>query len=307
MKTEIIIGTRASKLAEIQARSVLAALTQVHPHLKFIIQKVKTSGDISLGPFKDWTQTGMFVKEIQHALLNSKVDVAVHSLKDLPVQEVEGLQIAAVTERLDPRDVFISRGEKLRQLAAHSTVGTGSPRRIAQLRSYRPDLNVVEIRGNVDSRLKKVFNGTIDGIIVAASAIIRLGWEDRITEYLPLDHFLPQAAQGTLGIEIRADDDEMRNIVAPLNHETTWQCVASERRFLEAMGGGCSQAIACLATVEGDRLSLRGMAVLNERVVYAVEKGDLHQPGKLADDLAQRLSNMGTLSNGGGHIVNGTG
>ncbi len=133
---------------------------------------------MSLDTFGDWTQTGMFVKEIQYALLNGEVDVAVHSLKDLPVQEVEGLQIAAVTERLDPRDVFVSRGETLRQLAAHSTVGTRSPRRIAQVSSYRSGLNVVEIRGNVDSRPKKVFSGTVDGIIVAASAIIRLGWEE---------------------------------------------------------------------------------------------------------------------------------
>ena len=247
MKGRILIGSRGSRLAEIQAGSVLNRLKQIYSDIEFDLLRIKTRGDEQGKiPIDKIDARGVFVKEIQEALLSGRIDIAVHSLKDMPVHSTEGLCLAAVTERLDPRDVFISKGKKLLELPADSVIGTGSPRRVAQLLDYRSDLKVVTIRGNVDTRLKKVSKGEIDGTIIAAAGIIRLGLEGSITEYLPVDHFLPQAAQGVLGIETRANDSEMLEIVRPLHHQQTWQSILAERAFLEAMGGGCSSAVACL-------------------------------------------------------------
>lgn len=296
MKGRILIGSRGSRLAEIQAGSVLNRLKQIYSDIEFELLRIKTRGDEQEKVSVDKINArGVFVKEIQEALLGGGIDIAVHSLKDMPVHNTEGLCLAAVTERLDPRDVFISKGKKLRELPADSVIGTGSPRRAAQLLDYRSDLKVVTIRGNVDTRLKKVSKGEIDGIIIAAAGIIRLGLEGSITEYLPVDHFLPQAAQGVLGIETRANDSEMLEIVSPLHHQQTWQSILAERAFLEAMGGGCSSAVACLGTVTGDTLTLRGMGVSPGGNVYASEKGSIHAPVEVAGIVALKLLSMGAV------------
>ncbi len=296
MKGRILIGSRGSRLAEIQAGLVLNRLKQIYSDVEFDLLRIKTQGDehdkVSINKINT---RGVFVKEIQEALIGGRIDIAVHSLKDMPVHNIEGLCLAAVTERLDPRDVFISKDKKLRELPADSVIGTGSPRRVAQLLHYRSDLKVVTIRGNVDTRLRKVFEGEIDGIIIAAAGILRLGLEDRITEYLPVEHFLPQAAQGVLGIETRVNDSEMLEMVRPLHHGPTWQSIVSERAFLEAMGGGCSAAVACLGTVTGDTLLLRGMGVCPGGNVYASEEGGAHTPEEIAYRLAQKLLAMGAV------------
>jgi len=296
VKKHIIIGSRGSRLAEIQARSVLTRLANIYPDVEFSLTKIATKGDQQkTTPLGRISGYGVFVKELQEALLDGRIDLAVHSLKDMPTQIPQELSLAAVTERLDPRDALVSRGGRLNELAPNSVIGTGSPRRTAQLLAYRSDLRVQGIRGNIDTRLRKVSSGEVDGIIVAAAAMIRLGWEDRITEYLPLDHFLPQAGQGALGLEIRAEDDEMLTLVQPLHHESTWQSVVAERSFVQAMGGGCSAAIAALGTVTGNTLRLQGMAASSNGILYASEEGDVLASEQVAGRLAQRLLAMGAV------------
>lgn len=296
MKKHIIIGARGSRLAEIQARSVLTRLANIYPDVEFSLTKIATKGDQQkTTPLGRISGYGVFVKELQEALLDGRIDLAVHSLKDMPTQIPHQLHLAAVTERLDPRDALVSRGGRLNELAPNSVVGTGSPRRAAQLLAYRSDLRVQGIRGNIDTRLRKVSSGEVDGIIVAAAAMIRLGWEDRITEYLPVAYFLPQAGQGTLGLEIRAGDDEMLTLVQSLHDEITWQSVVAERSFVQAMGGGCSAAIAALGTVVGNTLRLQGMAASSNGILYASEEGDVLASEQVAGRLAQRLLAMGAV------------
>ena len=296
MKKRIIIGSRSSRLAEIQAWSVLTRLANIYPDVEFSLARITTRGDQQKTvPLYRISGYGVFVKEVQEALLDGRIDLAVHSLKDLPIQTPHRLSLAAVTERLDPRDVLVSRGSQLNELAPNSVIGTGSPRRTAQLLAHRSDLKVQGIRGNIDTRLRKVSSGEVDGIIVAAAAMIRLGWEDRITEYLPVEYFLPQAGQGALGIEIRAGAGEMLTLAQPLHHEPTWQSVAAERAFVRALGGGCSAAIASLGTVTGNTLSLQGMAASRDSILYASEEGSALAPEQVAKRLAQRLMEMGAL------------
>lgn len=296
MKKHIIIGSRGSRLAEIQARWVLTTLANIYPNVEFSLTRIATRGDRQKTiPLDRVPGYGVFVKELQEALLDGRIDLAVHSLKDLPVRTPDRLSLAAVTRRLDPRDVLISRSRKLDELAPNSLIGTSSPRRTAQLLVHRPDLKVEGIRGNVDTRLRKVSSGEVDGIIVAAAAMIRLGLEDRITEYLPVEYFLPQPGQGALALEIRADDSEMLTLVQPLHHESTWQSVVAERSFVQAIGGGCSAAVAALGTVTGNTLRLRGMATRNGKPIYASEKGSALAPDEVAKRLAQRLLEMGAV------------
>lgn len=213
----------------------------------------------------------------------------------MPTQIPSGLYLAAVTERLDPRDVLVSRGEKLVELASGAKVGTGSLRRAVQLGVCRPDLEVCSIRGNVDTRLQKVVNGEFDGVILAAAALKRLGWEDRISEYLSTEHFLPAVGQGTLAIETRLDDSEVVNIVVPLNHLPTWQSITAERAFLSALGGGCRAPIAALGTVDGTTLKLEGMVadVRKRKVLHSSEEGSTVAPEELGVSLAQKLLALG--------------
>ena len=222
MTKSVIIGSRSSRLALVQAELVLAQLREANPHLKLSISKIATEGDLSHRlPLDQMGGVGVFVKELEAALLDGRIDIAVHSLKDMPTEIPEGLYLAVVTKRLDPRDILVSRTGKLAELAPGSRIGTGSIRRAVQLIACRPDLEVCPLRGNVNTRLQKVSSGELDGVILAASALIRLGWQERISEYLPLEHFLPPAGQGALGIEIRANDEETRELVLPLNHQPT--------------------------------------------------------------------------------------
>ena len=228
MRDDIIIGSRGSKLALIQAEWVLAKLREYNPELEASIVKIATTGDLEVSTALDkFSGQGIFVKELERALLDNKIDIAVHSLKDMPTEISHGLSLAAVTPRLDPRDVLVSRGEKLTELTTKAKIGTGSLRRAAQLLACRPDLEICQIRGNVDTRLRKVSQGKVDGIILAAAAFIRLGWENKITEYLPVEHFTPSVGQGVLGIEIRIEDKAAASLISCLNHEPTWQCIVA--------------------------------------------------------------------------------
>ena len=290
MKKQIVIGSRGSRLAEIQARSVLEKLGNLYPGVKFSLSKIVTRGDREKTSFlPQISGYGFFVKELEEALLEGRIDIAVHSLKDLPFQTPEKLLLAAITRRLDPRDVLISRRNNLEKLPAGSVVGTGSLRRTVQLKACRSDILVRAIRGNIDTRLRRVSDGEVDAVIIAAAAMIRLGWQDKITEYLSTDCFLPQAGQGALGIEIRSDDEEILALIRLLHHEPTAQIVGAERSLVQTLGGGCSSAIASLGTINGNKLRLRGMITGEGGVVYAAEEGNILNPQEVALRLAEKL------------------
>ncbi len=296
MRRKIIVGTRGSKLALIQAESVMVKIREVATDVEVTISKIITKGDRNRHIQLDrMAGVGIFVKELEEALLGGRIDLAVHSLKDMPTQIPQGLYLAAVTERLDPRDVLVSRGQKLAELASGSRIGTGSLRRAVQLSVCRPDLEVCGIRGNVDTRLRKVTDSEFDGVITAAAAMQRLGWEEKITEYLPLEYFLPAVGQGALVIEARADDKEVTELLAPLNHPQAWQSVTAERAFLEALGGGCRAPIAALGTVKNGTLRLGGMVadVKARKMLHASVEGSALSTEELGTRLAQKLLAMG--------------
>ena len=296
MKRKIIIGSRGSKLALIQAESVAAKIRELNLSLEVGISKIVTRGDRNHHTqFDRMSSIGVFVKEIEEALTNGSIDLAVHSLKDMPTQITQGLCLAAVTERLDPRDVLASRAEILAELPPGSRIGTGSFRRAVQITAYRLDLEVRNIRGNVDTRLRKVAHGEYDGVILAAAALIRLGWEDKISDYLPLEQFLPAVGQGTLGIEIRAGDEEITEIISPVNHLPTWQGITAERAFLSALGGGCRAPIAALGTANGAAMKLEGMVadVSGQKVLRAIGEGGSMEAEQVGLRLAQKMLAMG--------------
>lgn len=295
MSRKIVVGSRGSKLALIQTESIVNRIKEKDPGIEVSIRHIVTRGDRDRHAQLDGMGIGVFVKELEEALLDGRIDLAVHSLKDMPTEIPAGLRLAAILERLDPRDVLVSRGERLAELAAGSRIGTGSLRRVVQLKACRPDLEVCSIRGNVDTRLRKVAGGEFDGVILAAAALKRLGWEDRISEYLPTEHFLPAVGQGALAIETRSDDEEVAEIVAPLNHPPTRQSITAERAFLSALGGGCRAPIAALGTVSGVVLRLEGMVadVRKRKLLCSSEEGDVTAPEELGAKLAQKLLAMG--------------
>ena len=295
MRERIVVGSRGSRLALIQTESVAAKIREVNPHLEVSISRIVTAGDRNRHTPLDQMGTAVFVKELEEALLDNRIDLAVHSLKDVPTELPPGLCLLAVTERLDPRDVLVSTSGRLDELPSSSKIGTSSLRRAVQLARYRPDVEVCDIRGNVDTRLRKVAAGEYHGVILAAAAIMRFGWEDKITEYLSLEHFLPAAGQGALVIEARADDKEVAELIAPLNHLQAWQSVTAERAFLEALGGGCRAPIAVLGMVNNGTLKLEGMVANanGQKVLQASEEGSAISPGVVGARLAKRILVMG--------------
>ena len=296
MREKIIVGSRGSKLAMIQTEFVVSHLKAVLPGIDVSISRIVTGGDRNRNvPLEDMAGIGFFVKELEEALFEKRIDLAVHSLKDVPTEISPELRLVVITERIDPRDVLVSRGEKLSELATGSKIGTGSLRRAVQLSSFRQDLAVSGIRGNVDTRMRKVTSGEYDGVILAAAALHRLGWEDKITEYLSTEYFLPAVGQGALVIEARAEDKELAGMLAPLNHEPTWQSVTAERAFLLALGGGCRAPIAALGTVNGTTLQLEGMVADNKknRILRSSATGSTSEPENLGLRLAKKLFVMG--------------
>jgi hydroxymethylbilane synthase len=258
---KLTIASRGSQLALWQARWVEARLTELGHQCH--IEIIKTTGDkITDTPLAQLgTATGgkgLFTKEIEEAILDGRADLAVHSLKDLPTELPRGLALAAIPEREDPRDALI--GRKLAELEAGETVGTSSLRRAAQLRRLRPDLRLESIRGNVDTRLRKLDEGQYAAIVLASAGLRRLGWADRITEILPPETMCPAVGQGALAIETHADGPA-REACAALDHAPTHAAVAAERAFLRALGGGCQVPIGAHATIEDERLHLRGLVI----------------------------------------------
>ena len=255
--TKLRIGTRGSRLALRQARLVETELRAVFPSLETEITEIRTAGDMNLE--EDISRIGgkgVFVKEIEQSLLSGKTDIAVHSMKDMPSVLPDGLIIGSVLRREDPRDVFVSAdGRTLEQLRGKGRVGTGSIRRRAQLLFRFPDLEVVPIRGNVDTRLRKIFSENLDGIVLAAAGLNRLGLSERITQHLARDYMVPAPCQGIIAIECREDDAETRNFISAIAHPDTGTVAAFERSFLETFGGDCQIPLGCCAQVHLGKIS----------------------------------------------------
>jgi len=294
MSRRIIVGSRGSKLALVQTESVVAKIREMNPDLDITVSKIVTTGDRNRESPIDQMGTAIFVKELEDALLGERIDIAVHSLKDVPTVLPPGLCLSGVTERLDPRDVLVA-GVGLNELAPGSRIGTSSLRRTVQLISYRHDLQACPIRGNVDTRLRKVFSGEFDGVMLAAAALLRLGLESRITEYLPLNHFLPAVGQGALVVEARLSDMDIARVMSSINHIPTWQCVTAERALLRALGGGCRAPIAALGTVSGNRLELEGMvaSMSGQKVLCASEEGNAISAEEIGLKLSEKMLGMG--------------
>ncbi|MFI8609366.1 hydroxymethylbilane synthase [Pseudomonas sp. NPDC077649] len=261
MSREIRIATRKSALALWQAEHVKARLEAAHPGLKVSLVPMVSRGDKLLdAPLAKIGGKGLFVKELETALLENQADIAVHSMKDVPMDFPEGLGLYCICEREDPRDAFVSnRYASLDALPAGSVVGTSSLRRQAQLLARRPDLKIQFLRGNVNTRLAKLDAGEYDAIILAAAGLIRLGFEERIRSSLSAEDSLPAGGQGAVGIECRSADAEIHALLAPLHHRETALRVTAERALNKRLNGGCQVPIACYALLEGEQLWLRGL------------------------------------------------
>jgi len=299
--TPIRIGTRGSALALAQAHWVRKELLACHSGLAIELVTIKTSGDRSIDlPTPVLGGKGIFIKEIEEALLNRDVDLAVHSMKDLPAENRAGLIIAAIPEREDARDVLVShRRRLLKDLPYGSRIGTGSLRRQVQIRHYRGDLLLAPLRGNVDTRLKKLERGECDALVLAAAGLKRIGQEDKIAEYLAPEICLSAGAQGALAIQCR-EGDPAADLTAPLHHPPSAFEVLSERAFLERLGGGCALPVAVRGELEGDRLRLVGLIAEpdGERLVRDAMTGVKEKGTEMGRALAEKI-----LASGGREIL----
>ncbi|PKM80981.1 MAG: hydroxymethylbilane synthase [Firmicutes bacterium HGW-Firmicutes-14] len=297
MAREIIIGTRDSALAMWQTNWVVDNLKRLNPGYDFRVVSMKTQGDkildVALAKIGD---KGLFTKELEVAMLSGETDMAVHSMKDLPTVLPEGLTIGCMCERVDPRDVVISRdGTTLGDMPRGARIGTSSLRRCAQLLHYRPDLQLEPLRGNLNTRMAKLEKNNLDAIILAAAGVERLGWRDRITERLSDDICLPAVGQGSIGIEIREGDREIYEVVQTLNHIYTWAAITAERALLKKLEGGCQIPIGALGTVEDGRLTLKGVvAGLDGKDLIKSEiSGPADEAVSIGVELAEKLIGMG--------------
>ena len=292
-RREIRIGTRGSLLALRQSETVASELRKGCPDLKFSLVRIRTRGDrFPEASFLEIGEKGLFVKEIEDSLLREDIDLAVHSMKDLPTELPSGLCLGAVTSREDPRDCLLSRdGLSLEELPAAAVVGTSSLRRQAQLKSFRSDLQIKPLRGNLDTRIRKLNTGEWDAILLAAAGLHRLGLQDLITQYLPPEICLPSAGQGCLGLELRVSDQGLREILRPLNDEESASAALAERAFLRRLGGGCQVPIGVLGEVQAGILHLRGAicTLEGDRMIRGELCGPSEQAAFLGEELAERL------------------
>ncbi|MBN3525641.1 hydroxymethylbilane synthase [Paenibacillus apiarius] len=297
----IIVGTRQSALALTQTGHVIAALEDIcakeNLPLRFEIRKIVTKGDRILDvTLSKVGGKGLFVKEIEQALLDKEIDMAVHSMKDMPWEQPEGLMVGAIPKREDPRDCLIMKsGQTLDDLPPGAKVGTSSLRRSCQLQAYRPDLRIEPLRGNIDTRLKKLETEGFDAIVLAAAGLHRMGWQDRITSYLPEERSVPAVGQGALGIECRQSDEEVRALLERYHDADTDRTVRAERAFLGRLNGGCQVPIGAYATNVGrcGAIQLTGLvgSAENGEIIKETMEGD--HPEALGTAVAQRLLDRG--------------
>ena len=296
MHNSLVIGTRGSQLALWQARFVKDQLERLYPDLKVRLKIIKTTGDTIQDRSLVGLGKGVFTKEIENALLADDIDLAVHSLKDLPTELPQGLCITAILTREDPRDVLITASEMpLNELLNGAKIGTTSPRRKAQLLHIRPNLQVVDVRGNVDTRLRKLHETDLDGIILAAAGIKRLGKSEVITQFFDVERMVPAVGQGALAIETREADDRIEKLLAPLNDQETAAEITAERAVLENLGGGCQVPIGAYAKHVDGELSLISVVCHPEGALRIVEraKGELSAAQHLGEVVAEKLRESG--------------
>jgi len=306
VREKVVIGTRGSQLARWQANWAQTRLQQLNPGLEVELKIISTRGDRELGlslPKLGEQGKGLFTKELEDEMLAGTIDIAVHSLKDLPTEMTAGLEIAAISEREDVRDALVARKgiSSFDDLPTGARVGTSSLRRQSQIRARRPDLALDAIRGNVDTRLRKVEDGGFDSVVLASAGLRRLGYEQRITESLDADFILPAVGQGALAIESRTGDSEIKRLIAPLNHKETEVACRAERAMLLGLGGGCLVPIAALALVDGDRLHIRGLVANPDGSVIIRDEasGEAASPETVGDRLAR-----GLLAKGAARLLN---
>ena len=301
MKDHLVIGSRGSKLALTQAQMIKTGLEALQPSLKIQIEIVKTSGDASTDPLSVIGGKVVFTKELEDALLDRRIDLAVHSLKDLPTIIPEGLVIAAICKREDPRDALVLRDSNKKSIASvtdlprGATVGTSSPRRLSQLRHLRTDLMVKELRGNVDTRLRKLDEGQYDALVLACAGLRRLGLDQRINAPVPPAEMLPAVGQGALAIETRVDDEDAIEVVRQLDHKFTRLACTAERSLLRNLGGGCQLPIAAYAVVREKRIRLDGLVADRQGLKLVRDRisGSLDDSEALGNRLAEKLLTIG--------------
>jgi hydroxymethylbilane synthase len=302
MSPRLVIGSRGSRLALWQAEQTRDGLIRLNPDLQIQIDVIKTTGDVKPDPLSVIGGKGVFTKELEEALLDKRIDIAVHSLKDLPTILPEQLSLSAIREREDPRDALVLRAGatagSLRDLRVGSVVGTSSQRRLAQLTALRDDLVVKDLRGNVDTRVRKLDEGQYDALILASAGLIRLGLRDRISAAVSPSEILPAVGQGAIAIETRTDDEPAVAATSKLNHRETELACRAERAFLRGLGGGCQYPIAAHATIAGNALQIQGLVakpdgsqIVRGTLSGAPEDGDLFGAA-----LAARLIDQGADS-----------
>jgi hydroxymethylbilane synthase len=298
MNDRLVIGSRGSKLALRQAEIVKAELGLLNPALDVRIEIIKTSGDVKTDPLSVIGGKGVFTKELEDALLDGRIDGAVHSLKDLPTIISEALLIAAICKREDPRDGLVlgrqlanPTNSSIESLPRKAVVGTSSPRRLAQLKHLRNDLVFKELRGNVDTRLRKLDDGEYDVLVLACAGLRRLGLENRISAALSSEQMLPSPGQGAIAIEARADDVDTIALIGRLEHKFTRLACSAERAFLRSLGGGCQLPIAAYAVVRDKKIRLHGLVAdtQGEQIVRDDISGSLDEAEQLGSRLAERL------------------
>ena len=292
----LVVGTRASPLALWQTEHVTALLRARHPGIDIETRRIRTEGDIAADAPLGTLPRGLFARALEAALTSGEIDFAVHSFKDLVAEVDPSFAVAAITEREDPRDVLVAPGyDSLAGLPAGSRLGTGSPRRTAQVKAHRPELTVVPVRGNVGTRIEKAHGPDLAGVIVAAAGVHRLALQAHVTEYLDPEVFVPEAGQGSLALETRADDVRAREVVAVADDPRARAEVTAEVAAVRALGGGCASPFATHARVDDGRLHLRGMLATPDgaRVVRASASGSSSEPEAVARELIARLYEAG--------------
>ncbi|MCU7892837.1 MAG: hydroxymethylbilane synthase [Candidatus Thiodiazotropha sp. (ex Ustalcina ferruginea)] len=297
MSQTIRIATRKSPLAMWQAEHVAAELKKAHPGIQIELLGMTTQGDKILDtPLAKIGGKGLFIKELEQGLLNGQADIAVHSMKDVPVELPEGLHLAVIMQREDPHDAFVSNSyQHFNELPQGACVGTSSLRRQSQLSENRPDLVIKSLRGNVNTRLRKLDEGEYDAIILAAAGLRRLGFEARITALIGPEQSLPAIGQGAVGIECRADDPLVNDLIAPLHHQETACCVLAERAMNQRLNGGCQVPIAGYAMLESGNLWLRGLVGEPDgsRIIRGEVEGTPEEAESMGKGLAERLLEWG--------------
>ena len=291
------IATRNSPLALWQAHFIRDQLLAKYEQLDVEIVGMTTKGDQILDrSLSKVGGKGLFMKELEEALLDGRADIAVHSMKDVTVDLPEGLEVSCVCARETPNDAFVSNNyHSLHELPAGSVVGTSSLRRRAQLKHHFPQLEIKELRGNVNTRLRKLDDGEYDAIILAAAGLIRLGFEDRIADLIAIKDSLPAVGQGIVGIENRADDIEIKQLIAVLNDKQAEICIAAERRMNQSLDGGCSVPIAGFAQLDGETLSMQGVVgdIETGQLLSASVQGDAKNAAEIGQQVAQQLIDLG--------------